>query len=458
MPCQIARMIKACRLYPFDKGVWAWHLGHQRLFSDLPPDVANRPSRTRSAAHSPHQVTCHLFAQCAKPARRSTEHIWQHMVAHTLQKALPITMQVPSFRFPQDRVESEALQAMMAAAASGRIILGPQTSAFESEFADYCGSPHAIGVANGSDALELALRALSVGSGDAVALVANAGFYGSIAVRILQAEPVYVDVDPHSLLMSPERLRQAFESATRPIKCVIVTHLYGQMADIDNLMAIARQYGAVVIEDCAQAHGAKHNDRRAGSFGDVGCFSFYPTKNLGAVGDGGMVVTASDDYAARLRSLRTYGWSAKYSVDLPGGRNSRLDEIQAAALRIRLRSLDERNSERRRMAARYHAAFAHTPLLLPISIGDDYVGHLYVVRHPQRDLLKSELAQRQVASDIHYPIADHMQRAYQTSCTLPNTEQACHQVLSLPCFPGLSAAEQDHVIESVLAALSTCTP
>ncbi len=332
-------------------------------------------------------------------------------------------------------------------------ILGKEVSEFEREFAAYCGVPHCVGVANGTDALELALRSVGVVAGDRVALAANAGFYGSTAVRIVGAVPAYGDVDPQTLTLAPAALAKLLEDG---VKAIIVTHLYGQLADIASIVGLAAEFGVPVIEDCAQAHGAALRGKRAGSFGAAGCFSFYPTKNLGALGDGGAVITSSSEIAARVRQLRQYGWNGKYHVETAGGRNSRLDEMQAAVLRSKLPHLDAWNARRRSVASQYNEAFRNLSLGRPLISGDDYVAHLYVLRVDDRDRFRSVLSERGVASDIHFPVPDHLQPAYpcrETRGMLPVTEAACDRVVSLPCFPGISAAQVEHVIEAVKLAL-----
>ncbi len=328
-------------------------------------------------------------------------------------------------------------------------VLGTEVAQFESEFAGYIGVGHCISVANGTDALELGLKALGVGPGDAVVCVANAGFYGSTAARSVGAIPMYVDVDPVTLTMSPPALADALVG--RPA-AVIVTHLYGQLADLDPIVAMCRSAKVPLIEDCAQAHGASRDGKMAGSFADIGCFSFYPTKNLGAIGDGGAIVTRNGEVASRLRTLRQYGWSSKYEVALQGGRNSRLDEIQAAVLRQKLPELNRQNTERRNIALRYNEAFSQLPLRCPSSTAEDFAAHLYVVRTPRREALRSHLREHGVATDVHYPIPDTRQPAYAPSGalqTLPVTEAASGEVVSLPCFPGMTAAEVAHVIAGV---------
>jgi dTDP-3-amino-2,3,6-trideoxy-4-keto-D-glucose/dTDP-3-amino-3,4,6-trideoxy-alpha-D-glucose/dTDP-2,6-dideoxy-D-kanosamine transaminase len=338
--------------------------------------------------------------------------------------------------------------AMQRVLESNSYILGREVAQFESEFAGNVGTGHCVSVANGTDALELALRAVGVAPGDRVACVANAGFYSSTAVHLVGAVPQYVDVDEQTLTMSPAALAEVL--AGRPA-AVIATHLYGQLADIERLAHMCRAAGVALIEDCAQAHGARRGGQPAGSFADIGCFSFYPTKNLGAIGDGGAVVTSAGTLADHVRALRQYGWSRKYEVCRLGGRNSRLDELQAAVLREKLPHLDRQNAQRRAIARRYSEAFAGIDVRLPASVGEDFVAHLYVVRSPRRDELRSHLLECGVATDIHYPIADTRQPAYagqREAERLPVTDAACASVLTLPCFPGLREDQVAHVIRS----------
>ncbi|HEY0210448.1 DegT/DnrJ/EryC1/StrS family aminotransferase [Acerihabitans sp.] len=334
--------------------------------------------------------------------------------------------------------------------ASQRYVMGNETRSFENEFAGYLGVNHCISVANGSDALELALRSLDVPSGGRVVTVANAGFYASSAIYAIGAEPVYLDVDSATLNLCPSALAAVLDAS---IAAIIVTHLYGQLAAIEDIIRLASAAGIPVVEDCAQAHGARRNGKLAGSFGAVACFSFYPTKNLGALGDGGAVVTNDHDIATRLRQLRQYGWAQKYQVAIPGGRNSRMDEMQAAILRIKLPYLDGWNEQRRSIAQRYNAAFAGFDARLPCSTASDYVAHLYVVRLADRQRFISALKRKAITADIHYPTPDHRQAAYIARPPLPLTVTglACDTVVSLPCYPGLAADEVDRVIAAVSA-------
>jgi len=327
-------------------------------------------------------------------------------------------------------------------------VLGTEVSAFEAEFASYQGTKSCISVANGTDALEIALRTLEVGPGRRVALVANAGFYGSTAVHAVGAEPVYVDVDATTLTMAHAALRAALDSG---VDAVIVTHLYGQLADIEAIADLCIDARVPLIEDCAQAHGASRGGRRAGSFGDIGCYSFYPTKNLGAIGDGGAITTNDAELETRARRLRQYGWGSKYHVTETGGRNSRLDELQAAVLRDKLPLLDGWNAQRRSIAARYNAAFAELPVQLPPSTGEDFVAHLYVIRVRDRAGFCAAMQAAGIATDIHYPVPDHLQVAYPQAAgaSLPVAQEASATVVTLPCFPGLNADSVERVIAAV---------
>jgi dTDP-4-amino-4,6-dideoxygalactose transaminase len=339
----------------------------------------------------------------------------------------------------------------------GWYVLGPEVEAFEQEFADYCGVRHAIGVANGTDALELALRAAGIQAGDGVLTVANAGLYASIAILSAGAKPIYVDVAPDTITMSSDALRDAVGQGAR---AVIITHLYGRLAEVEALIAFARERRLVVIEDCAQAHGAQRNGRRAGAFGDVAAFSFYPTKNLGALGDGGAVVTSLPEIAAQVRRLRQYGWVGKYIAETAGGRNSRLDELQAAILRERLPQLDDDNRRRRAIAESYVTRAGRHSGLPPSVDHEDYVAHLFVVRRQHRDRIAALLRDDGVQTAVHYPIPDYRQRALHgvvAARALPETESACSEVLTLPCFPEMSDEEVAHVGASLDAALGRGT-
>jgi dTDP-3-amino-3,4,6-trideoxy-alpha-D-glucose transaminase len=354
-----------------------------------------------------------------------------------------------------ESIKPELDEAAARVLASGWYILGPEVRAFEDEFAAFCGVGHAIGVGNGTEALYLALLGLGIGAGDEVITVANAADYEPLTILQSGARPVFVDVDERTYTIEPELLEAAITPRT---KAIMPVHLYGRMADMAAIMAVAERHGLLVIEDCAQAHGARFGERVSGSMGVCGCFSFYPSKNLGALGDGGMIVTDDSELAARLRRLRMYGWEKRYYTVDPGGINSRLDEIQAALLRVKLRHLAGWNDARRRIARRYNQLLGGTDLLLP-EIPDDqsHVCHLYVVQSAQRDRLQAALRERGVESAIHYPLPAHLQPVYQGLAapgSLPVTERLASEVLSLPIYPELTDAEVDRVAAAVREALA----
>jgi len=329
-------------------------------------------------------------------------------------------------------------------------VLGPEVELFEKTFAAYVGVGHCRSVANGTDALELAFRALGIKAGDKIATVANAGMYTTTALLATGATPVYMDVDLESCVVTLKEVTRAIKQG---VKIVVVTHLYGQAStDIEEISSRCRAAGVALVEDCAQAHGAKVNGKQVGSFGDAGCFSFYPTKNLGALGDGGAVVCRNIALSEQIGRLRQYGWSAKYQVELAGARNSRLDELQAAILSEFLPHLDSWNARRREIAARYSTEISHPYVKMPPVGAEDYVAHLYVVRLSQRDALRNHLRDRQVASDIHYPIPDYRQPVFgelNSNIHLANTEKLSHDILTLPCYPEMTRDEVDVVIDAV---------
>jgi dTDP-4-amino-4,6-dideoxygalactose transaminase len=335
----------------------------------------------------------------------------------------------------------------------GRYILGDEVGGFEADFAVWVGAKFAIGVGNGTEALHLALVAAGVERGDEVITVSHTAVATVAGVELAGAVPVLVDIDPDTFTMDPAQVEAAITSRTRAI---IPVHLYGQPADLDAIGAIARRRGLTLIEDCAQSTGAAWNGRRTGSIGAAGCFSFYPTKNLGAIGDGGMLVTSDPEIARRARQLREYGWNAQRVCELPGW-NSRLDELQAAILRVKLAHLDADNTARRRIAARYDAGLRDLGVTVPaVRPGGDHVYHLYVLRSPDRDRLKARLEQRGVAPGIHYAVPAHLHPAYRgrvrTAGELPESERAATTVLSLPMYPELTDAQADEVIAAVRAA------
>ena len=336
---------------------------------------------------------------------------------------------------------------------SGQYILGPETEAFEKEFAAYLGVGACVGVANGTDALELALRAAGIGPGDKVLTVANTVTATVAAIVSAGATPIFADIDPTTMLISPKAVEELLTRQRDPrIKALVPVHLYGHTADMPRLMELAQAHHLVVIEDCAQAHGAMIAGRKAGSWGQLAAFSFYPTKNLGAFGDGGAVVGSEPTLLEKLRLLRQYGWRRRYVSDLHG-RNSRLDEIQSAILRVRLGRLELENAHRSLLAARYLERLKDSPFQLPVAApGHTHVWHQFAVRTPRRDELKTRLEQQGVLCGVLYPVPVHRQPAFHVAeLTLPETERACAEVLCLPIHGGLQLADIDLVCDLLLA-------
>lgn len=336
---------------------------------------------------------------------------------------------------------------------SGRYILGDEVIEFEREFASYVGVEFAIGVGSGTEALHLALGAGGVGPGDEVITVAHTAVATVAAIELCGATPVLVDIEPDCFTLDVSQLEAAITERT---KAIVPVHIYGQPADLAAIISIARQHGIKVIEDCAQAHGATYRDQRVGSWGDVACFSFYPTKNLGAIGDGGAVVTNDLALAEKVRSLREYGWSSERNVSKESGWNSRLDELQAAILRVKLRFLDEDNDQRRKIAALYDELLRDSDLVLPRRRADgSHVFHLYVVKSTERDDLLARLRDEDIGASIHYPVPVHLQPAYAgrlaSPGSLPNTERAAREILSLPIYPELTEAEIQKVAEACVS-------
>jgi dTDP-4-amino-4,6-dideoxygalactose transaminase len=340
---------------------------------------------------------------------------------------------------------------------NGRYILGREVEAFEHEFAAYLGIAHTVGVASGTDAVQLALRACHIGPGDGVLTVSHTAVATVAAVELTGASPVLVDIDPASFTMDCNALEQAVRRdwGVR-LKAIVAVHLYGHPVDMPAVMEIAGRHGLCVIEDCAQAHGASLGGKKIGSWGRAAAFSFYPTKNLGALGDGGAVVTNDAAVADRLRSLREYGWRDRYVSDEPG-LNSRLDEMQAAILRVKLRHLDCENARRRELAAVYAQAMAGVGLTLPACAAEAvHVYHQYVIRTSRRDELRARLHGQGVATAIHYPLPVHLQPAYRGRVRqgpLPNTEAIGLEILSLPMYPEMSI-EQARTVSTLAAQIT----
>ena len=335
----------------------------------------------------------------------------------------------------------------------GWFVLGESVARFEEEFSRYVGAKYGVGVNSGSDALFLALWALGVGDGDEVITVSHTFISTADAIARNGAKPVFVDIDPETCCIDASLIEDKVTSRTRAI---LPVHLYGQSSDMDAIMGIARRHGLHVVEDACQAHGAEYRGMKLGSIGDLGCFSFYPAKNLGAFGDGGMVVTNDGALADKLRMIRNYGQPEKYHHDFVGV-NSRLDEIQAAILSAKLNYLDRWNQSRRRIAEMYRAALDGTGLALPVEKEyAKHVYHLYVIRSGARDGLEQRLLESGIPTQIHYPIPVHMQKAYDRLgpfADLPATERVCREVLSLPMHPFLSDDQVAYVAEQIRDAL-----
>jgi dTDP-4-amino-4,6-dideoxygalactose transaminase len=342
---------------------------------------------------------------------------------------------------------------------SGSYILGREVQGFEQEFSAFTGVSHGVGVASGTDALILSLRALGVGPEDYVITVSHTAVATVAAIELAGAKPLLVDIEPGTCTMSPRALADVLARPPGRIAAVMPVHLYGQPADLAAIEPAAKRAGAALVEDAAQSHGALSGTRTVGSIGRLAAFSFYPTKNLGALGDGGMVVTGDDALAERLRALRQYGWRSRYVSDIAGV-NSRLDEIQAAILRVRLTMLEAENQRRCEIAAAYDSGLADLPLQLPARrSGATHVFHQYVVRTPQRDALQRALRERGIGTNIHYPVPVHLQPAYQGRLAigpagLAETERAAREVLSLPMFPQLTEEQVGRVISAVHGAFA----
>jgi dTDP-4-amino-4,6-dideoxygalactose transaminase len=351
----------------------------------------------------------------------------------------------------------EMLSALVRVLDSGRYILGAEVAAFEQEFARQFDFGDAVGVANGTDAIALALRSLGVGPGDRVATVSHTSVATVAAIEMAGASPVFVDISSDTYTLDPASLARTLETR-EAIRAVIVVHLYGQPADIPAIISIANRFGVRVIEDCAQAHGAKLDGRFVGSLADAATFSFYPTKNLGALGDGGMVAANNPECIRKVRMLREYGWERRHVSNVPGV-NSRLDELQAAFLRVKLPYLEAGNRRRAEIAAAYDSGLADTGLVLPRTRpGVTHVYHQYVVRHPDRDQLKARLELKGAGTNIHYPVPVHRQPAYAGRLVmdpggLATTDAVAREVLSLPMYPELSDAAIARVVDAVRSSV-----
>ncbi len=349
------------------------------------------------------------------------------------------------YRAHKAEIDAAALRAL----GSGWYILGAEGAAFEKEFAAWQGATRAVGCANGTDALMLTLRGMGIGAGCTVVTVSHTAVATVAAIEMVGATPLLVDIDPDTFTMDPDELVAVLNDpppGLPPIRAIIPVHLYGQACDLDPMLAACREHGVMVIEDCSQAHGATLGGRKVGTMGDAACFSLYPTKNLGALGDGGVMSTDDAALADRIGAIRQYGWKERYISDSIGV-NSRLDEIQAAILRVRLPYLDAGNARRAEIAAQYDAALADGPYAAPVRRADaGHVYHQYVLRVPNRTALMARLRAEGVATAIHYPAPVHLQPAYRGRTPMgpagcAETARAAGEVMSLPMFPELTEAQ-----------------
>ena len=353
------------------------------------------------------------------------------------------------YRAHKAEIDAAALRAL----GSGWYILGAEGAAFAKEFAAWQGAARAVGCANGTDALMLTLRGMGIGPGCTVVTVSHTAVATVAAIEMVGATPLLIDIDPDTFTMDPDELVAVLNDpppGLPPIRAIIPVHLYGQSCDLDPMLAACREHGVMVIEDCSQAHGATLGGRKVGTMGDAACFSLYPTKNLGALGDGGVMSTDDAELADRIGAIRQYGWKERYISDSIGV-NSRLDEIQAAILRVRLPYLDAANARRAEIAAAYDAALADGPYAAPIRrAAAGHVYHQYVLRVPNRTALMARLRAEGVATAIHYPAPVHLQPAYRGRTPMgpagcAETARAASEVMSLPMFPELTEAQVAHV-------------
>ena len=334
---------------------------------------------------------------------------------------------------------------------SGRYILGEEVAAFEHEFASYVGVRFGVGVGSGTEALHLAMLACGIGTHDEVVTVSHTAVASVAAIELCRANAVLVDTGQRTYTIDPDRIEEVITDRT---KAIIPVHLYGCPADLDSVLNIAHRHGLRVIEDCAQSHGASYKNRRTGAWGDIAAFSFYSTKNLGAIGDGGMVVTNDPAFADQARLLREYGWRERYLSQVPG-LNSRLDELQAAILRVKLRYLDEENRKRQALAHAYDELLSSTVMVPEIPLHSSHVYHQYVIRHKQRDALREFLQSRGMGTLVHYPVPIHLQQAYRNrlrcGSSMINTETIAKEVLSLPIYPEFEPDNVRQVAEAIVA-------
>lgn len=375
-----------------------------------------------------------------------------------MSATVKLHMQVPilDLKAQYETIRDEVREAIDQALEKQHFILGPEVKALEQEIAQFCGCKYGVGVASGTDALILGLKACGIGPGDEVVVPSFTFIATAGAVSALGATPVFADIEPDNFNIDPSQVEPLITARTRAI---VPVHLYGQMADMGPLLQVAKAHNLKVVEDTAQALGATCRGKRAASFGDVGCISFFPSKNLGAYGDGGMVVTDSEEIYRHLLSLRAHGSTKKY-FSLEQGWNSRLDELQAAILRVKLRHLEQWCEQRRAVADRYDRLLSRVPgVVVPTrSDSSEHVFHQYTIRVPQRDVIQKTLAEQGVSTMVYYPVPIHLQPIYSVlgyrPGSLPATETACREALSLPMFPELTEQQMEYVVDMLTLALN----
>jgi dTDP-4-amino-4,6-dideoxygalactose transaminase len=366
-----------------------------------------------------------------------------------------MTILIADLKSEYESIQPEVDAAIKRVLKAGWHILGNELSSFEEEYSEYVGARYGCGVNSGSDALFLALKTVGIGQGDEVITVAHTFISTVDAIVRNGAYPVFVDIEPETYCMDVSQIE---EKITERTKAILPVHLYGHPADMDPILHVAREHSLYVIEDACQAHGTEYKDKKAGGLGDLGCFSFYPAKNLGAYGDGGMVVTNNKRMAEKLRILRNYGQQEKHHHDFLGI-NSRLDELQAAVLRVKLRYLDQWNNRRRKLASLYDDLLSDKDLVLPVE--RDYakhIYHLYVIRHDNRGSIKESLDACGILTQIHYPVPVHKQKAYRDiadGISLPVTERICDHILSIPLHPWLREEDIDRTAASIIQCIET---
>jgi dTDP-4-amino-4,6-dideoxygalactose transaminase len=361
-------------------------------------------------------------------------------------KNIPFIDLKAQYRSIRADIDSVVLQVLQ----KGDFILGEEVSLFETEFSAYCETLFGIGVASGTDALSLALRACEIGRGDEVITSSHTAIATLVGIESTSARPVLVDIQDGTFTMDPSKIESRITSKTRAI---IPVHLYGSSAELTPILEIAGRFNLYVIEDCAQAHGALYHNKKVGAWGDLSAFSFYPTKNLGAYGDAGMILTSRRDLYEKLLQLRQYGWKQRYVSDEKGV-NSRLDNLQAAILRVKLRHLDEWNRRRMQIAETFQRELSGLDIALPLTLENStHVYHQYVIRSKRRDSLRSHLLDRSIETSIHYPVPPHLQPGYKdlgyASGDFPNSEAIAREIISLPVHPELSEADVEYVCNAI---------